>query len=106
MKKGGKLNPLEKFYTVLLSLNPLEFTALSIVLGYLFSEGLNSNQVQSLGNFFESVGQTLLTIGMQMQNLEGNYENGNSTYEDSLEILKKKISNIDEILSNLKNLNL
>ena len=39
---------------------------------------INSNQVNSLGNFFEAVGQTMLVIGSQEQLLENNKSNYNS----------------------------
>ncbi len=108
------LNPLSKLSKLLLSLNPYEFTALSVILGYVFSNDLNSNEIQSLGSFFESIGQTMYTIGMQMQTLAGNGRNtttlesnmNQNGYQDAINILKNKINNIEEIIEGLKNLNL
>lgn len=108
------MKPLGNLYSLLLHLNPYEFTALSVVLGYVFSDGLDSNQIQSMGNFFESIGQTMLTIGMQQQTLRGNASPNGSTdtdtdtanYQEAVNLLKNKIQNIEEIIKNLQNLTL
>lgn len=94
------MNSFSKLSELILNLNPFEFTAISIILGYIFSENLDSNQVQSLGNFFESIGQTMLTIGMQMQNLQGGYQDNDilSNYPS----LKDKIESIESIIKNFK----
>ncbi len=94
------MNSFSKLSELILKLNPLEFTAISIILGYLLSDGLDSNQVQSIGNFFESIGQTMLTIGMQMQNLQGGYQGNNilSNYPN----LESKITDIENIIKNIK----
>lgn len=94
-----------KLSSLLLRLNPYEFTALSIILGTIFTEGLNSNQMQALGNFFESIGQTMITIGMQTQNLNDTY-NIQWNYEEMISILKSKINNIENIINKIKNMDI
>lgn len=98
------MNPLIKLNQLLLSLNPFEFTALSVLLGYIFTDGLNLNQIESLGNFFESIGQTMITIGTQMQSLDDS--DSNQDYNQAICILKNKISNIEEIITKIKNLDI
>lgn len=97
-------SPLTKLNQLITSLNPYEFTLLSVLLGYIFCDGLNPLQIQSLGNFFENLGQTMLTISSQQEVLR--QDNSNTNQEDIIKELKKKISNIDEIVTNLKNINL
>lgn len=96
------MNPLLNLNKILLTLNPYEFNALAVILGYIFSEGLDYNELQSMGNFFESIGQTLLTIGQQCQTLNDKIDSYD--YSDLLNSIRKKVGNIDEILSDLKNL--
>jgi len=96
------LNPIINLNKLLLTLNPFEFTALSTILGFIFSNGLNDLEVQSIGNFFESIGQTMITIGTQQQNL-ANYSTINQA--EYISILKNKIPDIENIISNIKNLN-
>lgn len=98
-----KKSPLLQLNQLILTLSPYEFTLLSTLLGYIISNGLNSIEVTSLGNFFENLGQTLLTIGSQMAVKS---ENIITNQNDIVNELKKKISNIEQIITNLKNLNL
>lgn len=96
------MNPIINLNKLLLTLNPFEFTVLSTILGFIFSNGLNDLEVQSIGNFFESIGQTMITIGTQQQNL-ANYSTINQA--EYINILKNKIPDIENIISNIKNLN-
>ena len=48
------------------SLNAYEFTLIATGIG----KGLTINQQNSVGNFFEQIGQTLLTIGAQNQTVK------------------------------------
>ena len=56
---------LKNFSTFLLSLSPLEFSTLGAVLGTLFSIPLTIAEINTIGNFFELVGQIMLTYGSQ-----------------------------------------
>lgn len=52
------------------SLNAYEFTLIATGIGVIIAKGLTINQQNSVGNFFEQVGQTLLTIGAQNQTVK------------------------------------
>lgn len=53
------------FVKYISSLNPNEFTAVACIFGFLLSAPLDAYTQQSLGNFFECVGQVMLTISSQ-----------------------------------------
>ena len=91
-----------KLNKIILSLNPYELTTLGFIIGIIASEGLDYNAQQALGNFFEQIGQTLLTLGAQGQNLNENDSNIN--YENAINLLKNKIGNIESIIAELKSL--
>ncbi len=55
----------KKFATFLLSLTPNEFGALASLIGFLLSQDLDFYAQQSAGNFFECIGQVMLTISAQ-----------------------------------------
>lgn len=55
-----------------------ELASLAFIVGLLLSQNINSKQINSLGNFFEAVGQTMLVIGSQEQLLDNNKSNYNS----------------------------
>lgn len=49
------------------TLNPYEFTFVATIIGGVIAPILNTSQQNSLGNFFEQIGQTLETISSQAQ---------------------------------------
>lgn len=49
----------------LFSLNAYEFTIIATIIGFAISPTLTVNQQNSLGNFFELLGQVILTINAQ-----------------------------------------
>ena len=53
------------FLDYLLSLSGNELSLLAIGLGFLLSSNIDTNKQNSLGNFLELMGQTLLTISAQ-----------------------------------------
>lgn len=55
----------ESFSRWLSSLNPYEFTMVGAAIGLAIAPALTVNQQNSLGNFFELVGQVILTINAQ-----------------------------------------
>lgn len=95
-----KNNPLHKLNEILLTLNPIEFTTLAYLIGIILSQGLNYNEIQSLGNFYEQIGQTLLTIGQQAQTL--NIYAPDETINNCMQTLKNKIGNIESIIAEFK----
>ncbi len=90
---------------MLLKLNPTEFTLLSVIIGYILSDGLTALEIESIGNFMFSIGQTMSTIGTQMQNLESKYEIQNEDLLNMINILKNKIGNFERIITDLNKLN-
>ncbi len=56
---------IKEFSTFLLQLSPNEFTAFAFFFGYLLSQYMDPYSQQSAGNFFECVGQVMLTISSQ-----------------------------------------
>lgn len=58
------------FIDYLLSLSGNELSLLAIGLGFLLSNNISTNKQNSLGNFLELMGQTLLTISAQNMVLE------------------------------------
>lgn len=94
--------PLVKLSELLLTLNPYEFSTFAFILGIVLSNGLSSNQLNSIGNFYELIGQTILTIQSQAQLQSSN--NATPDVTAAIEMLKNKISNIDQIIADFKNL--
>ena len=90
----------------LLNLNAYEFTLFATLIGFLICDGLNYNEQQSLGNFFEMLGQTALTIGAQNQNLDNFDVDNQNNYDSLILLLKNKIDNIDNIVAEIKNMKL
>lgn len=90
----------------LLNLNAYEFTLFATLIGFLICDGLNYNEQQSLGNFFEMLGQTALTIGAQNQNLDNFDVDNQNNYDSLILLLKNKINNIDNIVAEIKNMKL
>lgn len=88
----------------LFSLDPYEFTMISVVAGFLISPMLTVNQQNSLGNFFETLGQILLTVNAQTTTLQQasnskyikNLESEISKLKKELMQLRQKISEKDE----------
>ncbi len=95
-------NPIVKLSELLLTLNPFEFATLAYILGVVLSEGLNSNQLQSLGNFYNLLGEVMQTIGAQAQNLNGQTNTPN--IDDAIEVLKTKVNHIEDIIQKFKTL--
>ncbi len=53
------------FSNWLFSLNAYEFTLIATLIGFIIAPTLGINQQNSLGNFFELLGQVILTINAQ-----------------------------------------
>ncbi len=87
------------------TLNPYEFTFVATIIGGVIAPLLNTSQQNSLGNFFEQIGQTLETISSQAQTVsawqQANQQNNNSNncvndinnLKMEIEKLRRKIDN-------------
>ena len=58
------------FVDLLLSMNEYELSILAFAIATILAPTITINQQNSLGNFFELIGQTLLTINAQAINLQ------------------------------------
>ena len=61
----------KEYASFLQSLDPTEYTIISILIAILVSSNLSINEKNSIGNFLIEIGQTLLTIAAQ-ENLIAN----------------------------------
>lgn len=82
------------FFEYLLTLSSNELSLLAIGLGFLFSNNLTINQQNSLGNFFELMGQVLLTISAQSMELVPDHP---TRFE-----LQQQINNLKQEIEQLK----
>ena len=64
----------------LFSLNPYEFTLIATIMGLIISPTLSINEQNALGNFFELLGQIILTINAQENNLQRTKNNNHTTH--------------------------
>lgn len=82
------------FVDLLLSINEYELTILGCAIGLLLAPTITVNQQNSLGNFFELVGQVLLTVNAQATNLQPS--------APSRTQLNERINNLEKELQELK----
>ncbi len=82
------------------NLNPYEFTFVATLIGGVIAPFLNTNQQNSLGNFFEQLGQTLETIAAQAQTVAAWQQNHNPNNNCQAEINKLK-EQLEKIMKNL-----
>lgn len=101
----NNINPIAKLSNMLLELDAYEFNLVAMLIGYIIAQDLSSYAQSSMGNFFESLGQVLETIGAQNQYLDTKH-NGMSNQEitKALYQLSKRIDNIDIIIDKFKKL--
>ena len=79
------------------SLDPFEYTIMSVVIALLISNNLSTNEKNSIGNFIIEVCQTMLTIASQenlITNLRHSHEHNNliqrlEDLERQINVLKK-----------------
>ena len=92
------------FSNWLFSLDAYTFTLIATVAGFIISPELTINQQNSLGNFFELLGQVILTINAQNTTLQQNnkktsginYNLEKPTVEEELLLIKKEIIKLRE----------
>ena len=96
------------------TLDPYEFTIIGVIIAFLIAPTLNPNQQNSIGNFLEVIGQTLLTISAQeitvLQANKGNTTsngefdtfNGNNNINGNIN-LNNEINNLRQEINRLRN---
>lgn len=83
------------FVNMLLSLNEYELTILGCAIGLILAPTITVNQQNSLGNFFELIGQVLLTINAQAVNSQPNAPSRQQLYE--------QIKNLQQQINDIRN---
>ena len=84
------------FISYLLELNDVELTLLATIIGYYLSIDIDYNKQNSLGNFFELIGQILLTIAAQSSSM--NNVLSTNTLQKEIEALKKEIEELRRMI--------
>lgn len=93
----------KSFSKWLFSLDAYTFTLIGTIAGFVISPTLTINEQNSLGNFFELLGQVILTINAQGTTLEQR-KNKNSSIKPEIESssLEEEIIKIKEEIINLR----
>ncbi len=84
------------------TLDPYEFTAIATLIGIILAPILSINQQNSLGNFFEQIGQTLLTIGAQSQTVKHKNKQNSSIQYNNIDDIENEINKIKDELIQLR----
>lgn len=94
----------KSFSKWLFSLDPYTFTLIGTIAGFIISPTLTINEQNSLGNFFELLGQVILTVNAQGTTLEQR-KNQNSTIKPTIETnsIEEEIIKIKEEIIKLRN---
>lgn len=87
------------FVDLLLSLNEYELAILGSAIGFLLAPTITINQQNALGNFFELIGQTLLTINAQAVNLQPTSPSRHQLNE-KLKKLEKELNELKRMQNN------
>ncbi len=90
MEETNKMSKTSLF-SYLLKLSPYEFSLLANVFAYIISIDLDPGEQNALGNWFELVGQVLLTISAQAS-ATPSVEEYNQLVNDVNELKKKLLS--------------
>lgn len=85
---------IKDFSTFLANLSPLEFTTYGCIIGIIITSLLNSNEQNSIGNFFELIGQVILTAQAQ-----STYNNSFPTREEFNNFKNETDNNINNIIN-------
>ena len=75
------------------SLNPYEFSLIATIIGFLVAPPLSANEQNSLGNFFELIGQVLLSIAAQNMTVSQSSQNQSASQNQNLYQEIEKIKN-------------
>lgn len=95
----------------LFSLNAYEFTSIGTLIGFAIAPSLTINQQNSLGNFFELLGQVILTINAQKTTLKQkrNEKSGikkeleTTSLEEEVILLKNEVIKLrEQVMNNTK----
>ncbi len=82
----------------LFNIPPGSFALLANLIGIAFAKHLNSDQQESLSNFFESIGQSMATFGAQ-QALQQSQADNKQMY-DQIQLMKEQLKFFEERIRN------
>jgi len=89
-----------------INLPPIPLTFLAALTGVVIASNLDANDQNSIGNFLENVGQTILTVAAQIQNLEPDDDSQqntqNSQNEKEKQYLHEQIIQLKEQINLLE----
>lgn len=91
-------NPIQNFVNYFFSLNPYELAFLANLIGTFLTIPINSNQQNTLGNFFELIGQQILMIQAQNSTLN---ETPNINFNEMLKQINFKFEYLEELINYL-----
>lgn len=91
-------NPIQNFVNYFFSLSPYEFSILANLIGIFLTIPLDVNQQNSLGNFFELIGQQILTIQAQNYNINDSI---NLNFNEILKQINFKFEYLEELINYL-----
>ncbi|MFT9497437.1 hypothetical protein [Anaerosolibacter sp.] len=79
---------------------PSQFSLIAALLGITLSNNLNANQQNSLGNFLEALGQSMLTVSAQkqLQQSQQNSQNEKQQINLQIQLLKQQIELLEHQL--------
>jgi hypothetical protein len=77
---------------------PGPFAILANIIGIAFAKNLNSDQQDSLGNFLQSIGQSMATFGSQ-QALQQSRADNRQMY-DQIQLMKEQLKFFEERIKN------
>lgn len=84
------------------SFNGYEAAILATIIGLLIASPLSINEQNTLGNFFEQLGQTMLTVAAQNQTVKHKNKQISTMSDDEITDLEKEIHRIKEELYQLR----
>lgn len=82
--------------------NGYEFTLVATLIAFLIAPGMSINEQNALGNFFEQIGQTLLTIAAQNQTVKHKRKQISTMSNNGTDDLREEIRRIKEELYQLR----
>ena len=96
--QSGSSNQEDTLNSGLFSLPPVQFSLLASLIGILLIYYLDINQQNSLGNFFVSLGQSLLTAASQGELLQEGTQS-NDHIRQQIQIIKKQLHEVEQELN-------
>lgn len=81
--------------------DPNIFAFTAVIVGAIISEDFTAQELNALGNWFELLGQYILTYAAQKQLITSRENNDNNGHQQDIDYILKAIKKIEEQLANL-----